>query len=201
MKSKFGEVMAFRRSYYDLTKKASITDAEIKELIAHAVKHTPSAHNTQVQRVILLLNGHHDRFWDMVMDAIRGNAPKGQNLKGSEEKIGNFKNGYGTILFFNDDKVTRAVQDEMPLYSDTFPLWAHHANAMLQFALWNMLEEAGMGASLQHYNPIVDQRVYKGWNVNPNWKLVAQMPFGIHTDPPWDKTFEPIEGKRFLVYE
>ena len=40
-----------------------------------------------------------------------------------------------------------------------------------------MLEDAGMGASLQHYNPLSDDEVRKAWNLPGDWKLVAQMPF------------------------
>ena len=47
---------------------------------------------------------------------------------------------------------------------------------MHQFAIWTMLEDAGLGASLQHYNPLIDEKVQNEWKLNPNWKLIAQMP-------------------------
>ena len=28
-----------------------------------------------------------------------------------------------------------------------------------QFAVWNVLAEQGIGASLQHYNPIIDEKL------------------------------------------
>ena len=37
------------------------------------------------------------------------------------------------------------------------------------------------GASLQHYNPLIDEAVAKQWHINPNWKLIAEMPFGTST--------------------
>jgi len=40
-----------------------------------------------------------------------------------------------------------------------------------------MLEDAGLGASLQHYNPLIDQETAETWDINPDWKLLAQMPF------------------------
>ena len=36
---------------------------------------------------------------------------------------------------------------------------------MHQFVIWNMLEDAGMGGSLQHYNPLVDDEVRASWNL------------------------------------
>lgn len=35
-----------------------------------------------------------------------------------------------------------------------------------------------LGAHLQHYNPIIDERVRKEWNVPLNYHLTAQMVFG-----------------------
>lgn len=32
---------------------------------------------------------------------------------------------------------------------------------MIQFAVWTALETEGLGASLQHYNPIIAQRLPK----------------------------------------
>lgn len=51
----------------------------------------------------------------------------------------------------------RRTAGEVPLYADNFPVWANHANAMLQIALWGGLRDLHMGASLQHYNPIIDK--------------------------------------------
>ena len=42
-------------------------------------------------------------------------------------------------------------------------------------------KDAGFGASLQHYNPLIDEAVAKQWHINPNWKLIAEMPFGTST--------------------
>ena len=46
---------------------------------------------------------------------------------------------------------------------------------MHQLAVWTMLEDEGMGASLQHYNPLIDDEVRKVWNLSDDWKLIAQM--------------------------
>ena len=49
---------------------------------------------------------------------------------------------------------------------------------MHQFTLWTALEAEGFGANLQHYNPIVDQKVKTKWGVNMEWRLRAELVFG-----------------------
>lgn len=49
---------------------------------------------------------------------------------------------------------------------------------MLQLFVWTALENEGLDASLQHYNPIIDEEVKKQWNIPESWKLIVQMPFG-----------------------
>ena len=47
-------------------------------------------------------------------------------------------------------------------------LLAQQTSAMHQLAIWTMLEDAGFGASLQHYNPLIDEAVAKQWHINPS---------------------------------
>ncbi|MNU09462.1 hypothetical protein D3C72_2560420 [compost metagenome] len=61
--------------------------------------------------------------------------------------------------------------------------------------MWTALEEEGLGASLQHYNPLIDEHVKNEWKLPENWKLIAQMPFGAPTFEPGDKEFQPIEER------
>ena len=49
---------------------------------------------------------------------------------------------------------------------------------MLQFSIWSALRELGIGASLQHYNPVIDASVKKFLDLPDDYVLVAQMPFG-----------------------
>jgi uncharacterized protein len=71
---------------------------------------------------------------------------------------------------------------------------------MHQFTLWTALEAEGLGANLQHYNPVIDDKVAAQWNVPKDWELNAQLVFGRPaTKPSRSKTFKPIE-ERFKVY-
>lgn len=60
---------------------------------------------------------------------------------------------------------------------------------MHQFVIWTALEIEGFGASLQHYDELIETDVKKEWSVPENWKLIAQMPFGKPTEKPGEKEF------------
>lgn len=36
----------------------------------------------------------------------------------------------------------------------------------------------GLGASLQHYNPLIDQEIAERFDIPDSWQLRAEMPFG-----------------------
>ena len=59
---------------------------------------------------------------------------------------------------------------------------------------------SGFWASLQHYNPLIDDAVKKQWGISENWKLIAQMPFGVPTQPHGEKSSVPVE-ERFMVFK
>lgn len=184
-----------RRTYYSLSDKSPISDDQIEEIINFAVLHVPSSFNSQSARVILLLGDHHKKLWNIVKDVLKKLVPA-DAFPATEAKIdGAFAAGYGTVLFFEDQSVVEGLQNAFPAYSENFPIWSQHTSAMHQFAIWTMLEEAGLGASLQHYNPIIDEAVAKQWNISPKWKLIAQMPFGTPAGEPGSKEFQPLENR------
>lgn len=200
MKRDFKEAVKNRRTYYSINDKSPISDEAIKEIIDHAVLNVPSSFNSQSSRIVLLLNENHKKLWNIVKDVLKKIVPA-DAFPATEAKIDNaFAAGHGTILYYEDESVIEGLQNAFPSYKDNFPVWSHHTSAMHQFAIWTMLEDAGLGASLQHYNPIIDEEVAKTFNINPKWKLIAQMPFGTPTSEPGDKEFQPLD-KRVLVFK
>jgi len=200
MQKSFKDVLKHRRSYYSITNQSPISDEEIERIINFAVTHVPSAFNSQSTRVVLLLGENHKKLWEIVKDAIRKIVTP-EAFKNTESKIDNcFESGYGTVLFFEDQYVVQTLQDTFVSYKDNFPGWSLQTSAMHQLAIWSMLEDAGFGASLQHYNPLIDEAVAKQWHINPNWKLIAEMPFGTSTQEPGEKQFAPLE-ERILVFK
>lgn len=199
MNRTFKEAVKHRRTYYSISNKSTLSDKELKELIDFAVLNVPSPFNSQSARIVLLLGENHLKLWN-ITKAILKKKLSAEAFSGTEAKIdGCFASGYGTILFFEDQEVVENLQKQFPSYSDKFPQWSDHTSAMHQFAIWTMLEDAGMGASLQHYNPLIDEEVAKTWKLNPKWRLIAQMPFGVPTADPGEKEFSPLD-KRVLVF-
>ena len=94
-----------------------------------------------------------------------------------------------------DTTVVKKLQDAFPSYSENFPTWSQHTSAMHQLAIWTMLEDAGLGASLQHYNPLIDDEVRRTWNLPENWMLIAEMPFGTPTAEPGEKEFGELSER------
>ncbi len=194
MSKDFYNAVKDRRTYYGISKESTVSDDRIQEIINDAVKHTPSAFNSQSGRVIVLLGQNHDKLWDLTKEEL-GKIVPAENFSSTEQKINSFKSGYGTVLFFEDQTVIESLQQQFALYKDNFPVWSLEANGMLQFVVWTSLESEGLGASLQHYNPLIDEEVRKQWNVPSNWKLLGQMPFGKPTAAPDAKQFQPIESR------
>lgn len=192
------QMMENRRSYYAIDKKSPISDQKISEIIEHAVKYVPSSFNSQSARVVLLLGENHDSLWEITRETLRKVVPA-ESFSPTDEKIDGFKSGYGTILFFEDEEVIEGLQEQFPLYKDVFPAWSLQSSGMLQYTIWISIEAEGLGASLQHYNPLIDDEVKEKWNLPKKWKLHAQMPFGTPLAEPGEKEFSPLDN-RFKVF-
>lgn len=183
-----------RRSIYAISKESPISDERINEIIEETVKHTPSAFNSQSTRIVLLLGEQHNKLWDITTDVLKAVVPA-ENFSSTQEKMDGFRNGYGTVLFFEDQTVIESLQQQFSLYRENFPIWSDHTNAMHQLVIWMALETEGLGANLQHYNPLIDERVKAEWNIPQSWKLIAQMPFGKPIAPAGEKQFNPIQER------
>lgn len=183
-----------RRSVYALNKNLPLPAAEVAEIVKHAVLHTPSSFNSQSTRVVVLFGAEHEKLWQFAEDALRAIVPA-EKFEPTQQKLDMFKAAAGSVLFFEDQNVVKGLQERFPSYADNFPIWAEHADAMHQYAVWTTLAAAGIGANLQHYNPLIDNAVAQEWSVPANWTLRAQMVFGGIDAPAGEKTFEPLEGR------
>ena len=83
----------------------------------------------------------------------------------------------------------------MAIYADKFPQWSEHTNGMHALNLWTALELEGLGANLQHYNPLITEGVSKTWEIPSNWDLKAQLVFGKPAGQPGEKGFNPLEER------
>ena len=188
-----------RRSIYMLNDQLPVSKDEVVKLVEHAMLHTPSAFNSQSSRLVVLFGEDHQKLWQITEDLLRAMVNDDEKFKSTADKMAMFKAGAGTILYFEDQSVIKGLQEQFPLYAHNFPVWAEHTSAMHQYAIWNALAALNIGANLQHYNGVIDEKVAETWNIDSNWKLIAQMVFGGIAAPAGEKTFEPIE-KRLKVY-
>jgi uncharacterized protein len=100
MGKSFLDAVKTRRTHYAISKEPVITDQRIQEIVNEAVKHTPSAFNSQSARVVVLLGDQHTKLWDIVKAQLKKIVPA-QSFQATEDKInGAFQRGYGSILYF-----------------------------------------------------------------------------------------------------
>ncbi|MDA1532465.1 MULTISPECIES: nitroreductase family protein [unclassified Bacillus cereus group] len=194
MTKDFYTALKERRTYYGINKEVKVSDEKIKEIVEFAVKYTPSAFNSQTARLVVLFGEAHDKLWDITTETLRKVVGDG-DFSGTQQKMDSFKAGYGTVLFFEDEAIVKSLQEKFAAYAENFPIWSHQASGMHQLVVWTGLEAEGLGASLQHYNPLIDDEVKQEWNVPANWKLIAQMPFGNPTAAPGEKEFQSLEER------
>lgn len=197
MTKSFKDALKARRTFYQIDNKSTLSDKEIRDLIRFAVEYVPSAFNSQTTRVVLLTGRAHEKLWAIVKDTLRKLVPADAFARTEQKVDGSFACGYGTVLYFEDMSIVRGLQESFPAYKDNFPVWAEQTDAMHQLVIWTMLEDAGMGASLQHYNPLIDDEVRKTWNLPDDWKLIAQMPFGIPVAQPGPKEVISLDKRVF----
>ncbi len=194
MEKSFINAIKDRRSYYALSRESTISDERIQEILEAALLHAPSSMNSQSTRMVLLLGENHDRFWNMLLEVMKNILSKEQ-YPTTESKLLGFKNSYGTVLFFEDQKVVEELSQKYSLYAANFPKWSLQTAAIHEFIVWTALEQEGMGASLQHYNELIQNQVIKEWNLPDSWLLNAQMPFGKPVALPGEKQHQSLDTR------
>ena len=187
-----------RRSQYALGKDLPLPQQEVTALIQEAVKLSPSSFNSQSSRAVILYGTQSDKFWSFVKEELRKIVPS-EAFATTEAKIDSFAAGAGTVLFYEDQNVVADLQKQFAAYADNFPIWSEQASGIAQFSVWTALANAGIGASLQHYNPLPDAAVAAEWNLPASWKLRAQLPFGANNGGFGEKVFIDDE-QRFRVF-
>lgn len=178
MSSQFNSLSAKRRSIYALGDNLSQSPKEIFDLVKTTIKNSPTAFNSQTVRAVVLFGKESDKVWEIVEDALHKIAKDEESFAKTKVKIDSFKAGYGTILYLTDTATVHQLEDSYPTYADNFANWAEQGLGGAQQAVWTALAEQGIGASLQHYNPLIDDAIHETFNLPEEWQLRAEMPFG-----------------------
>lgn len=187
-----------RRSIYAIGRKEVVSKERIQEIVNNAMLFAPTAFNSQSGRIVVLFDQNHDRLWEITKEALRPLVPA-DAFASTEAKLDSFKAGSGTILFFEDMSVVKGLEEQFALYKDNFQPWSLQSSGMLQYIVWTALGAEGLGASLQHYNPVIDQDVKEAFHIPASYKLIAQMPFGSIEAEAGEPAAIPVEERvRFI---
>ncbi|KAF2813650.1 Nitroreductase [Mytilinidion resinicola] len=192
MSSAFISAIAARRSIYPLSKKAILSDAKLTTVIQEAVKHAPSSFNMMSSRVVILFGAEHDAYWnDIVPGELKKVVPDEETFAKGVERTKMFGAAAGTVLFFEDGKVIKGMQENVALYADRFPQWSEHGSGMAQIYAWTALELEGYGANLQHYGNLTGPAVTKKYGLPDTYSLKAELVFGHPEGSAKEKPFLP----------
>lgn len=107
----------------------------------------------------------------LVKAKLKSYAKDEETAAKTSAKMDSFAAGFGTVLFLKILRLIKSLQGQFTSYAESFPVWAEHSTAIAQFATWTALHAEGLGASLQHYNPIVDEQVHAEWDIPQHWKM------------------------------
>lgn len=192
--SQFISLAEKRRTIYHLGNKVTQSKDEITKIIHDVSKQAPSSFNSQSSRVFVLYGEAHQKLWDITANALKAIMPA-DAFEGTKAKIDSFAAGFGTVLYFEDEQVVEDLQAKFPPYAANFPKWSDQAHGITAYGVWLALAEVNIGASLQHYNELIEEAVRKEWDVPAKWSLKAQMPFGSIETPADPKAFIETEAR------
>ena len=216
----FLEAIKVRRSTYTLSSESTLSVPEIEDILKTTLEEAPSTFGSYTTRIVLVAGEEHKKTWAAMTEVIKNVTPAEMWESHTKPRLEGFSKAYGTgtvtffrrsshvkltlraVLFWEDPENTKILQEKYTFAADKFPLWSEHTSAIHQFIIWTALTNAGMGANLQHYNPLVNRKLQEMYNVPKEWNLVAQMVFGKPTAPAGPKSVvmkKPLE-ERLMVH-
>ncbi|MCV3295534.1 MAG: nitroreductase family protein [Oenococcus sp.] len=183
------ELLKSRRSIRTIGKNVNYSKEEITDLVEQVIKESPTAFNNQTVRSIILFGKSSDLVWEIIAERLKAEVPNQEAYEQTKAKIDAFKAGFGTILYFSDQPTIEKDMAQFTLYKDNFRDWSEQGLGGAEINVWTALANVGLGASLQHYNPLIDDQIKQAFQVPDGWILRAQMPFGSIEAPADDKDY------------
>lgn len=116
--STFLDKIKNRRTIYAIGKNVALDRTKIEETIREAVKHSPSAFNSQSSRVVTLYGESHAKFWNLVREALRKIVPA-DAFAGTNAKIDSFVAGVGTVYFMKIKLLLKAYKNNLSYMQTT----------------------------------------------------------------------------------
>jgi predicted oxidoreductase (fatty acid repression mutant protein) len=190
----FTELLKARKSDYALENKKVVADEILIKALEEAIKQAPTAFNSQATHIVIALGKNHEYVWDVTHDTLKKIVPTDKFAK-TEAKLNMFKNGYGTILVYKDEKKIEELKKAFPGFASRQDYWGEQNIGILVYALWLSLYNIGYHANIQHYDPLIDEELAKRFDIPSDWKLETEIVFGKSTSDLSDKPFDPIETR------
>lgn len=187
------DIIKKRRSIRKLKKSDKVNKEMIEEILKTAM-YVPSAFNMQSYRIVVLDEKGHNDLWDIVEEMLIEKMGKEKYIdRGTGDKIAGFKGGNGTLLIYEDEMILEEKGEKFKSYKAQVPSWSYQGSGILQYAIWLQLVEIGLSASLQHYNPMIDQRVKERFKIDDSWNLISQIPYGLSDEELEPREFVPFD--------
>ncbi|PWN33318.1 nitroreductase family protein [Meira miltonrushii] len=190
-----------RRSIYALGRRSILNDKDLTDLIKKSVRESPTSFNSQTSRVVILLGDQHERYWnEIAVPALRKAVGDDDAAfeKGSQ-RMTQFRDAYGTALFYEDQDAIKEMQKKVAIYADRFPEWSIQSSGMAQINTWSALSLAGYGANLQHYGNLTQKPLAEAFGIPANWQLYSELVFGSPENEAGEKTYMD-DADRFKVF-
>lgn len=185
--SKYLEAISERRSHYllkpTLPPKISIDD--VRAIVQAIIRNTPTSHNSQTNRAIILVGETHKSVWDQVYNTVVEEHRKAKPRMISDE-------AYGSVIFFTNEASIRELQEEYPKWASEISNLGEQSSGAVQINIWTVLSQMGIGCNLQHYNPWVSAALNglpAPVEIPDDWKIRGQLVFGLPAGTPRDKEF------------
>jgi predicted oxidoreductase (fatty acid repression mutant protein) len=183
----FQNVLNLRRTRYNLRKQTRYENELITERIKSAVALSPTSFNNQSVYVKVLYGKDALRIWGILHEVLPA-VP--------EEKLDAFRKSEAVALFFTNTEIVEQNKIDIPFYADNFDSWAEQNQAMATINVWNTLTDLELSANLQHYNPVIDEKIQEEFKIDKKFKLRSQLVFGENADAD-----EVLPDKNFDTYK
>ena len=174
----YSDILNTRRSIYILNKQLPVAEVEVINRIKEAISLSPTAFMMQDIQAIILTEDNHQKLWGKIVhDTLKEIVPS-EAFKRTEVKLNTFSQGAGTILLFRNLGVIEQTKLDFATYAHEVDSWSWQNLGVVMINIWNSLVEVNVGANIQHYNPLIDDKVKVTWDVPDNLQLVGQLVYG-----------------------
>lgn len=187
------EVIKRRRSIRKLTD-GPLSDATIHAIL-EAGRWAPSSSNTQPARMVVLRE-RHAALWDFIGETLATKL-QGEQLERARARIPGYRAGLFSIVFYED--TTIAANPPPGARAEVWKSFAVQAMGITQANVWNAIAAAGLAASNQHTNLMIEEELRGFLGVPETWQSYSIFPVGYAAEVPADGVRHPHE--HVIFYE